>query len=96
MLYNSVINVIFSFFRFQFIKRFDVRKYYYLYILFYFEYVLLFEKCLKILYNFINSKDIILKVIQKWNIELFMYLEVNVLVKEFFKVCFKISVDILV
>lgn len=93
MLYNSVINAISSFLRSQSIKRSDVRKYYYPYIPFYFEYVLLFEKCSKILYNLINSKDIIPSSIQKWNTELSMQLEINVSVKEFFKVCFKTSAD---
>lgn len=89
MLYNSVINAIFSFLRFHSIKRSDVKKDHYPYIPFYFGCVLLFEKCSKTLYNLINSKDIIPKAIQ--NTELSMHLEVNVSVKEFFKVCFKTS-----
>lgn len=67
--------------------------FHYPYIPFYFGYVLLFEKCSKTLYNLINSKDVIPNAIQKWNNELFMHLEINVSVKEFFKVCFKTSAD---
>lgn len=42
-------------------------------------------KCYKVLYKFIiKSKDIILKVVQKWNIKLLLHLVISISVKGFF------------
>lgn len=42
-------------------------------------------KCYKVLYKFIiKSKDIILKVVQKWNIKLLLHLDISISVKGFF------------
>lgn len=42
----------------------------------------------KFFYQLINSKDIISKAIQKWKKELSLHLDINVSVKEFFKLRF--------
>lgn len=49
------------------------------------SFFLLNEKCYKVLYKFIiKSKDIILKVVQKWNIKLLLHLDISISVKGFF------------
>lgn len=51
------------------------------------------EKCSKVLYQLINSKDIVPKAIQKWKTELSLHLDINDSVKDYFKVCFKTTTD---
>lgn len=66
------------------VNRSDVRKYVLPFILFYFEYILLNENCFKILYLLISSKDIVPKVIKKWNTKLSLHLDINDSVKDVF------------
>lgn len=50
-----------------------VESRYGLYLFFYFENILLNEKCIKVIYNCINKNNIVFILIYKWNEELFLY-----------------------
>lgn len=93
MQFKSVISAISKFFKTMSVNRSDVSKDFSPFIPFYFGYILLNEKCSKVLYQLINSKDIVPKAIQKWNTELSLHLDINDSVKDFFKVCFKTTTD---
>ncbi|XP_055995578.1 uncharacterized protein LOC130046786 [Ostrea edulis] len=93
MQYNSITSTISKFLKTLSVKRSDVKKNCTPFIPFYFEFILLNDKCSKVLYDMINSNDLIPKSIQKWNTELSVHLEGNVSVKELFKACFKTSTD---
>ncbi len=75
------------------VNRSDMSKDYSPFIPFSFEYILLNEKCSKVLYQLISSKDMVPKAIQNWNTELALHLDINDSVKDFFKVCFKTTTD---
>lgn len=75
MQFNSVISAISKFFKTMSVNRSDLSKDFSPFIPFYFGYILLNEKCSKVLCQLINSKDIVPKAIQKWNTELSLYLE---------------------
>ena len=93
MQFYSVISAISKFLKTMSVNRSDVSKDFSPFIPFYFEYILLNEKCSKVLYQLINSKDIVPKAIQKWNTELSLHLDINDSVKDFFKICFKTTTD---
>ena len=61
----------------------------------YFELILIEEKCTKIIYNYLNVKEVNPTSINKWNQELNVYGEVHVTVavKDIFKVYFKTTCD---
>ena len=93
MQYNSIISSISKFLNVMSVKRSEVKKKCFPYIPLYFKPILLNKKCSKVLYDMINSNNIIPKAIQKWNTELTPHLENNISTKELFKVCFKTTMD---
>ena len=62
-------------------------------LLIYFEPILIVEKYTKIIYNYLNVKEVNPTTINKWKQELNVYGDVTVAVKDIFKVCFKTTYD---
>ena len=60
---------------------------------FYFDFILLKEKCTKDIYRCLNNIEVIPTSINKWNTVLSTYLSNNTCVTDIFKVCFKTTSD---
>ena len=60
---------------------------------FYFDFILLKEKCTKDIYRCLNNIEVIPTSINKWNTVLSTYLSNNICVTYIFKVCFKTTPD---
>ena len=60
---------------------------------FYFDFILLKEKCTKDIYRCLNNIEVIPTSINKWNTVLSTYLSNNICVTYIFKVCFKTTSD---
>ena len=63
---------------------------------FYFDYILLKEKCSTDIYRCLNNNEIIPSSINKWNTVLATYLSNNNYLRDGFKICFKITSDSIV
>lgn len=61
--------------------------------IFYFENILLNEKCTKVIYNCINKNNIIPNRIYKWNDKLSPHGLKSICIQEVFKFYFKITMD---
>lgn len=63
------------------------------YLPFYFENILLNEKCTKVIYNCINKNNIVPTSIYKWNEELSPHGLDNTCIEDVLKICFKITMN---
>lgn len=93
MQYNSIITAISSFLKCMSLNKNVVESRYGPYLPFYFENILLNEKCTKVIYNCINKNNIVPTSIYKWNEELSPHGLENICIQDVFKICFKITMD---
>ena len=93
MQYNSVISAISNFMKIVSIKRNCVKIVCKPSISFYYEPILLYEKCTKVIYRLLNESYTDPNSISRWNSELSPHRIQELLVKDVFKVCFKITTD---
>ena len=93
MKYNSVTSAISKYLKLLSIDKTSIRRLPSPCLPIYFEPILIVEKCTKIIYNYLNVKEVNPTSINKWKQELNVYGEVTVAVKDIFKVCFKTTCD---
>ena len=93
MQYNSVISAISNFMKTVSIKRNCVKIVCKPSIPFYYEPILFYEKCTKVIYRLLNESYTDPNSISRWNSELSPHRIQELLVKDVFKVCFKITTD---
>ena len=93
MQYNSVISAISNFMKTMSIKRNCVKIVCKPIIPFYFESIILHEKCTKVIYRLLNENHTEPNSISKWNSELSPHRIHELKSKDVFKVCFKTTTD---
>lgn len=93
MQYNSIITAISSFLKCMSLNKNVVESRCGPYLPFYFENILLNEKCTKVIYNCINKNNIVPTSVYKWNEELSPHGLNSICIQDVFKVCFKITMD---
>ena len=93
MKYNSVISAISKYLKLLSIDKTSIRRSLSPCLPAYFEPILIVEKCTKIIYNYLNVKEVNTTTIEKCKQELNIYGDVTVAVKDIFKVCFKTTCD---
>ena len=94
MQYNSTICAISMLFKKYSIRRVAaIKRECTFFVPFYFDFILLKEKCTKDIYRCLNSIETIPTSINKWNTVLYTYLSNNICITDSFKVCFKTTSD---
>ena len=93
MKYNSVISAISNYLKQLSIDKTSIRRSPSPCLPAYFEPILMVEKCTKIIYNYLNVKEVNVTSIEKWKQEFSVYRDVTVALKDIFKVCFKTTCD---
>ena len=93
MKYNSVTSAISKYLKLLSIDKTSIRRLPSPCLTIYFEPILIVEKCTKIIYNYLNVKEVNPTSINKWKQELNVYGEVTAAVKDILKVCFKTTCD---